>query len=499
LCAPWQFFLFDFDAAIEHLSGTTKAQQMVVSTAVEYLDELSQTAGTDRGLLKEMAEAYSRLAKVQGTAGVSGDGRYETASVSPRHSVELYRRLAAIDPSERRTLARSLLDMAHIEENLLQKAGNLEHSREATQILDTLQMASPQDTRLSVDCAIAHLTLSQALLASGQLPEALTQSLKGEEYLRVTLGTGDPQLNKYRFAIALQDEAMVHLASGNVQKGIDILERALQIIRAITAVDPRNRYYQYLLSQHMGALAEAYYSLDEVSAGDPRKSAAVQSERLEATRQYVAVDPGDKGALSKIAIVESESALSMMEINPRRAMELAQSSMARWEQALKLTGADQFAVTRRARALIRLALALLSAGRPADAVAPSHEAVDVFSGLTSKPDGASYVKSDVLALAVWGQALTATERFDEAARAFEEAAALGERLQGEEHAPLSNTVVATFAFDHFGEYWRGRRDGVQARGWFERSRQAWAARSEQTTAVEGRRKYAEARLNSLQP
>jgi hypothetical protein len=87
----------------------------------------------------------------------------------------LYRRLAAIDSTKRRAFALSLLDQAHIEENLSQTAASLEHSREGVQILDALLAASPHDAKLSAECAMAHVRLSDALRLAGKLEDALAQ------------------------------------------------------------------------------------------------------------------------------------------------------------------------------------------------------------------------------------------------------------------------------------------------------------------------------------
>lgn len=146
---------------------------------------------------------------------------------------------------------------------------------------------------------------------------------------------------------------------------------------------------------------------------------------------------------------------------------------------------------------MRLALARLRTGR--DAVAPAQEAAATLREIMGrKPDGVNYQKSTLFAIAVWGQALAGAKRYGEAVKAYEEAAALGEELRAKEQAPLSNTIAATYVFDHFGDFWKSRGDLTQARQWFERSRQAWAARAEQTPAVRQRRQRAEEKLNGLQ-
>lgn len=72
-------------------------------------------------------------------------------------------------------------------------------------------------------------------------------------------------------------------------------------------------------------------------------------------------------------------------------------------------------------------------------------------------------------------------------------------MRAKERSPLSYTIAAAYAFDHFGEYLKTRGEADQARLWFERSYQAWVARAEQTPAVQKRRKRAEERLNGRRP
>ena len=60
-------------------------------------------------------------------------------------------------------------------------------------------------------------------------------------------------------------------------------------------------------------------------------------------------------------------------------------------------------------------------------------------------------------------------------------------------------AAAVYAFDHFGEYWKQRGERAQARTWFERSKQAWTARPEQTPGVRQQRKLAEERVRAIEP
>lgn len=492
-------FLFDFHGEIANLSGSTKAQQMVVNTAVEYLDKLSRTAGSDRTLLKDMAEAYGKLAKVQGGGPTSSAARFRDALESQRRSVEFYRQVTADDPVMAVGLAGSLLDQAIIEQRLSQTAAGLEHSREAAGILEGLAASGKPQASVLDECARAYAYLSRSLRAIGKMDEALQTNHRSQTYLGRLMETDKTPRQRYRLAIAQQDEGTLHTDTGDPEKGAALLARVVQEFEELSAAEPRNRLYQRVLGASMGVLAEAHYSIEVVSVGDARKSAAVHQKRRALCRHLFDSDPADGAARIDLAIAESESANALIELDPPQAVTLAESGLAHWDLQIRAAPGDQFSIPRRARAAVRLARALLRVGRTQPAIARAREAAVIFRQLLAQqPDEKFYQESAVFAFAASGATLAAGQQEAEARAAFEEAAALGNRLLTD-RPPLSSAVAATYAFDSFGDYWNSRSDRVQARTWWERSRQAWAVRPEKTAAVEERRQRAEARLRAVEP
>jgi len=93
-------FLFDFHDELDRVAGTTKAKELLVSTAREYLDSLSRSAGSDRDLLRELAEAYERLAEIQGGSSTANLNQRNAALESRMHAIEIRRRMAGKDQRE---------------------------------------------------------------------------------------------------------------------------------------------------------------------------------------------------------------------------------------------------------------------------------------------------------------------------------------------------------------------------------------------------------------
>jgi tetratricopeptide (TPR) repeat protein/predicted Ser/Thr protein kinase len=92
--------MFEFHDAIEKLPGSTAARELLVSRALEYLENLSREAAGDPRLAREIALGYSRIGDVQGKGGASNLGKVPAALESYRKAEEILARLLARSPSD---------------------------------------------------------------------------------------------------------------------------------------------------------------------------------------------------------------------------------------------------------------------------------------------------------------------------------------------------------------------------------------------------------------
>ena len=93
-------FLFDFHAKIRDLPGSTEAREMVVKTALEYLDSLAQEASNDPVLQMELAQAYVAVGDVQGDVRAASLGRARDAIESYRKALALAEQVTASSPDD---------------------------------------------------------------------------------------------------------------------------------------------------------------------------------------------------------------------------------------------------------------------------------------------------------------------------------------------------------------------------------------------------------------
>ena len=103
-------FLFDFYDQIRSLPGSTAAREMVVATALEYLDSLSKDAQNDRDLQWELAKAYERVGEVQGDPTGPSLGQTKAAHESFKKSAAMQQELVDrgyADTSRRQSLSQA--------------------------------------------------------------------------------------------------------------------------------------------------------------------------------------------------------------------------------------------------------------------------------------------------------------------------------------------------------------------------------------------------------
>ncbi len=112
-------FLFEFDGEIQNITGTTKARELLVKTALQYLDSLAQEAGGEAELQYELATAYARVGDVQGYTRTNNLGRTSEAIASYRKAMAMADSLAKRDPNNLKY--QRLLGDLHLKEGTIRQ------------------------------------------------------------------------------------------------------------------------------------------------------------------------------------------------------------------------------------------------------------------------------------------------------------------------------------------------------------------------------------------
>ena len=139
--------MFEIHDSIRDLPGSTPARKLLVSRALEYLDDLSRESKGDVSLQKELAAAYHRVGDVLGYPYAANLGDSAGALASYRKSLAILEPLAAANPNNNtndRKLQGDLVDTYFRIANVLEFTGDFKGA------LSTIEKALPITEKLAV-------------------------------------------------------------------------------------------------------------------------------------------------------------------------------------------------------------------------------------------------------------------------------------------------------------------------------------------------------------
>jgi serine/threonine protein kinase/tetratricopeptide (TPR) repeat protein len=371
-------FMFDFDRAIQNIPGTTHAREMVVKTALQYLDSLARESRGDPTLQDELATAYENVGTIQGGMGAQSTGNVSAALDSCKKALAIRKVLWNADPTNpmtRRKLAFTYFRVGGMLGQGNDFAGALENDRNATAIYEELLTANPSESTTRGDLARSyqqlayHLDMSgdfkqsaenhrRALLIFEQLsaakPDDLAVRLELGHSYRLTAralkdaGDGEGALETIRKSVPINERlahdtpnnvrAKLDLASayadladileegGDLRGGLENWQKALEIGESVTGVDPNDVRAKLLLGN-----AYARVNALRMKLGRATDEAGLLKS-LEIRRELLAANPKNDGRQE--ALAESYRYLGDAESWLASSGRFAQgASLAHWRQA----------------------------------------------------------------------------------------------------------------------------------------------------------------------
>ena len=231
-------FLFEFHDAIKDLPGSTPARRLVVRRALEYLEKLSEVRSGYPDLRRELAEAYARVARVQGGLFESNLGDTQGAAASLSKALAIREALAREDPSnvsDQRALAETELQLAQVLLVAGDPAGAEARARRALALLAPLPDRAPADAALR---GRARRHLGVALAGIGRREEALgaLRSAAGEFE---SLSAADAA---YRRELAITHQMTLHVLGGTRERAaaVESFTKAAAIFEELLRADPNS-------------------------------------------------------------------------------------------------------------------------------------------------------------------------------------------------------------------------------------------------------------------
>jgi non-specific serine/threonine protein kinase/serine/threonine-protein kinase len=231
--------LFEVYDAIQNLPGATPARKVLVDRALQYLDKLANEAKGDLSLQRELAAAYERVGDVQG--GFRSSNLGDTAGF-----IASYRKALAIREAVWR--------------------GDLKNPESERELFQT------------------HLRLSDALMASGDLKDAVDQ-VKQMLPIAEKLAADDPNnlSNRRNLAAAHLDYGWKRSGLGDWKGGLEDCREASAMLESIAATDPSDKRTRRILAiayERVAELVATYEGRHTESLQMEQKALAVEQELL---------------------------------------------------------------------------------------------------------------------------------------------------------------------------------------------------------------------------
>jgi len=263
--------LFEFHDSIETLPGSTAARELVVSRALEYLQQIEAEANGDPATLRDLAAGYERLGQIRaglGTPHLGGAGSFEQAKELYGKALEIRQKLASLDPANatlQLELAHTLFNVARIHEQLGDMSGASQFLQQRLAIQEEIQRKQAPDT-LAIETARTLNNMGELHVWLGDRDSALVYENRalviGNRLLKANSNSVEARTTVWRsltwsgWALKLERKFWDAAASWR---------RALAISQELASEYPNNTTYQrYLISDH-GNLCESLAYAGEFS------------------------------------------------------------------------------------------------------------------------------------------------------------------------------------------------------------------------------------------
>ncbi len=168
--------LFEITPKIERLPGSTEAREIVVRTALEYLDSLSVESQNDLDLQSELASAYEAVGDVQGNPGKANLGDLEGGIQSYEKAQSIRLALVEKNPSDidvQRKLAANYNSIGDFRWWASDVEGAARDFEKAESIFAGLAKERPDDLQINIDKLQASLNRIKVISYNGLYDESV--------------------------------------------------------------------------------------------------------------------------------------------------------------------------------------------------------------------------------------------------------------------------------------------------------------------------------------
>jgi len=463
-------FVFDLHDEIAKLEGSTKAREIMVRTGLEYLDNLSRSAGGDLELQKEIAQAYMKIGDAEGFPTKPNLGHISDAMTSYQKAGDIFRGLAAKKTAYLPDLAKFYLEFSGFPRfsQDLKQARALNDS--GLQILERLQASHALDrdserTYINAWCRIGDIDEDL-----GDYKKAFSEFSRCGDLARAARRGKDPTM----LSILSQADERIGTAArelGLLQLALRALDEDEAAINELLAREPQNP------SLHRRSALVHYYRMlvynDDVtpSYGDPVRALDHAKRYLAATEEMVRRDPRNTQAQFSRAIATYAVSFCLSESDPNAAVSIARNAVRMFDEMIDAGRTDYLTVSRRVRALRRLGETEFKAGRVKDALATARAALETERKIAAQDSNAEEERTLVHLLILTARVNAASGAIKEAETLLSEARESAIKMVKDRQ--LTNVLPLATVERALGEFYVQQRRNDEARASHQRLSELW--------------------------
>lgn len=279
-------FLFDFDARINKLAGSTAARKLLVDKAQEYLESLARDNPRELQLLLDLGASYVQIGVIQRSRHAPNLGDTAGARSNFKKALDVaqqIRRHFGDSLSVKRLEAGAYTGLGDMQSLDGDAKGSLEYYRQALALAE--RMAATEKSTISVrrEPMRGHGRVSEVLMELGQHGEALKHLQKASSISENLTRDFPDQVAMFRdHAVSLMGLAKFHLRQQQWRDALPHLEQVHRLLSGLTEKYPENAQLERDL---MVASAHTAQSWRNLSAPDNALPYATREWEI-ATRQH---------------------------------------------------------------------------------------------------------------------------------------------------------------------------------------------------------------------
>jgi tetratricopeptide (TPR) repeat protein len=318
--------LFEFHDSIKNLPGSTKARELVVRRALEYLGQIEAEANGDPATLRDLAAAYDRLGQIlseQLYAHLGGAGSVPEAKQLYEKALAIRQSQAAMNPGDlslQDDLVDTMWDVADIYRQLGDLDGALETHQKRLAILERL-VASHDSEDLKRDIAHSLIAIGNLKASLGDYQEAADCERRALTLSQALLDS-NPTNDRLRYSVMVSHCSLASVLNSDKRypEAIGETRKALAIATQLSAQDPNDMDLQRFLAEIDVNLCTMLSYAGLFSEARSRcRSGMARNEKMEKA------DENNAQASSDVASAYSSTGLALYLMHsPREAMSFEQ-------------------------------------------------------------------------------------------------------------------------------------------------------------------------------